>query len=454
MKRNNAINMGKALFCKAIVLFLCKGGYFNLELKVNEKMKFSVHNKHSIFLGQLLLLLSFLFFTGSKNHASMQGSGYRIKTVVIDAGHGGTDPGCLGTRKIDEKAVALGIALKLGHYIEENFKDVKVIYTRSTDVFIPLHERAKIANDAKADLFISIHANSNESKTPFGTETYVMGVEKYVSNNLDIVQRENSVIYLEKDHEKHYENINTDDPIVAKMIASALQKEKQDQSLNLAGKIQNQFETRLKLYNRGVKQRILFVMYKTSMPSVLVETGFLSNLEDEKYLCSDKGQSYIASAIYRAFKLYKMQAEGSSSTEMKSAEEDDYSKQSKVIGSMAENHIVHQAVKDSAHTAKDTVTKKTIVVPADEGELLFKVQLTSSSKKIELTSHKFKGLEAIEVYESDGTYKYAYGKAKSMEDAVKLQSRAKESGFAGAFVIAFHKGERVSMKRAKELLVK
>ena len=416
-------------------------------------MKFSINNKHSIFLGQLLLLLSFLFFTGSRNHTAVQGNGYRIKTVVIDAGHGGTDPGCLGT-KINEKAVALGIALKLGKYIEENFKDVKVIYTRSTDVFIPLHERAKIANDAKADLFISIHANSNESKTPYGTETYVMGVEKYVANNLDIVQRENSVIYLEKDHEKHYENINTDDPIVAKMIASALQKEKQDQSLNLAGKIQYQFETRLKLFNRGVKQRILFVMYKTSMPSVLVETGFLSNLEDEKYLASDKGQAYVASAIYRAFKMYKMQAEGSTSAEIKTAEEHDYSIQSKDIKTMDDAHFT-SVVKDTAvAVVKDTVTKKTISVPESEAELIFKVQLTSSSKKIELTSHKFKGFEELSFYESEGTFKYVYGKAKSMEEAVKLQSRAKEGGFADAFVVAFYKGERISMKRAKELLVK
>lgn len=417
-------------------------------------MKFSINNKHSIFLGQLLLLLSFLFFTGSRNHTRLQGNGYRIKTVVIDAGHGGTDPGCLGT-KINEKAVALGIALKLGKYIEENFKDVKVIYTRSTDVFIPLHERAKIANDAKADLFISIHANSNESKVPYGTETYVMGVEKYVSNNLDIVQRENSVIYLEKDHEKHYENINTDDPIVAKMIASALQKEKQDQSLNLAGKIQYQFETRLKLFNRGVKQRILFVMYKTSMPSVLVETGFLSNLEDEKYLASDKGQAYVASAIYRAFKMYKMQAEGSTSSEIKSAEESDYSSQSKSIGAMTESHahVTKDTIAPVVKTMpEDTVLKKVISAPEEAAELIFKVQLTSSSKKIELTSHKFKGLEAMEVYESDGTFKYAFGKGKSMEEAVKLQKRANEAGFSDAFVIAFYKGERISMKKAKELL--
>ncbi|MCX6182443.1 MAG: N-acetylmuramoyl-L-alanine amidase [Bacteroidetes bacterium] len=410
-------------------------------------MKFSVNNKQSIFLGHILLLLSFLFFTGSTNRPSPQGNGYKIKTVVIDAGHGGTDPGCLGT-KINEKAVALGIALKLGKYIEENFKDVKVIYTRSTDVFIPLHERAKIANDAKADLFISIHANSNESKTPYGTETYVMGVEKYVANNLDIVQRENSVIYLEEDHEKNYEKIEVDDPIVAKMSASAFQKVKQDQSLLLAGKIQEQFETRLKLYNRGVKQRVLFVMYKTAMPSVLVETGFLSNLEDEKYLASEKGQAYVASAIFRAFKIYKMQVEGSTATEIKTAEEQDYANQTKVIKSIEEKKDTVVAL------PKDTVIKKVPVVSGAEPELIFKVQLTSSSKKIELTSHKFKGFEEISFYESDGTFKYVYGKAKSMEEAVKLQNRAKEGGYADAFVVAFYKGERVSMKRAKELLGK
>ncbi|MFM7024363.1 MAG: N-acetylmuramoyl-L-alanine amidase [Flavobacteriales bacterium] len=411
-------------------------------------MKFSGNNKYPVFLGVAVLLLALVFFTGSTKHVPLQGNGYRIKTVVIDAGHGGTDPGCLGT-KINEKAVALGIALKLGKYIQENFKDVKVLYTRSTDTFIPLYQRAEIANIAKADLFISIHANSNPSKVPYGTETYVMGVEKYVANNLDIVERENSVIYLEKDHEKHYEKIDVEDPVIARMSASALQKEKQDQSLNLAGKIQHQFETRLKLYNRGVKQRILFVMYKTSMPSVLVETGFLSNLEDEKYLASEKGQSYIASAIYRAFKLYKMQAEGSTAAEMKYAEEADFSKQSKAISGLKDTVIIPS---DAHGDHKDTIAKKTPELPKGEPDLIYKVQLTSSSKKIELTSPKFKGFEDISFYESEGTFKYVYGKAKSMEEAVKLQNKAKEGGYADAFIVAFYKGERISMKKAKELL--
>ena len=236
-----------------------------------------------------------------------QGTGYKLRTVVIDAGHGGNDPGCLG-EVINEKSVALGIAMKLGKYINENFPDVKVVYTRNTDVFIPLTDRARIANEAKADLFISVHANANPKREPYGTETYVMGVGTDMDRNTDIVKtRENSVIFLEKDYKKNYDGMDPNDP-ASEIIANMIQKEKLDQSLYLASRVQTQFETRMKLLNRGVKQRVLYVMYRTVMPSILVETGFLTNKEDEKYLSSEKGQAYVASCIFRAFRMYKMQA--------------------------------------------------------------------------------------------------------------------------------------------------
>ena len=418
-------------------------------------MKFLRKYRRSIFLGWLSLIVIFVFLTSGKKTPLRQGTGYKLRTVVIDAGHGGNDPGCLG-EVINEKSVALGIAMKLGKYINENFPDVKVVYTRNTDVFIPLTDRARIANEAKADLFISVHANANPKREPYGTETYVMGVGTDMDRNTDIVKtRENSVIFLEKDYKKNYDGMDPNDP-ASEIIANMIQKEKLDQSLYLASRVQTQFETRMKLLNRGVKQRVLYVMYRTVMPSILVETGFLTNKEDEKYLSSEKGQAYVASCIFRAFRMYKMQAEGRTSAEIKAAEEADFAKQSAEIGKMPETLSV-LAGKVNVDTVKapvETVAtpKESKKIPEDTSDLIFKVQLTSSSKKIELTSPKFKGLDHVQVYEGDGSFKYTAGKCKSMAEAAKLQKKAMEIGFKDAFVVAFYRGQRVSMKRVNEIM--
>ena len=418
-------------------------------------MKFLRKYRRSIFLGWLSLIVIFVFLTSGKKTPLRQGTGYKLRTVVIDAGHGGNDPGCLG-EVINEKSVALGIAMKLGKYINENFPDVKVVYTRNTDVFIPLTDRARIANEAKADLFISVHANANPKREPYGTETYVMGVGTDMDRNTDIVKtRENSVIFLEKDYKKNYDGMDPNDP-ASEIIANMIQKEKLDQSLYLASRVQTQFETRMKLLNRGVKQRVLYVMYRTVMPSILVETGFLTNKEDEKYLSSEKGQAYVASCIFRAFRMYKMQAEGRTSAEIKAAEEADFAKHSAEIGKMPETLSV-LAGKVNVDTVKapvETVAtpKESKKIPEDTSDLIFKVQLTSSSKKIELTSPKFKGLDNVQVYEGDGSFKYTAGKCKSMAEAIKLQKKAMEIGFKDAFVVAFYRGQRVSMKRVNEIM--
>ncbi|MFZ9956788.1 MAG: N-acetylmuramoyl-L-alanine amidase, partial [Flavobacteriales bacterium] len=197
-------------------------------------------------------------------------------------------------------------------------------------------------------------------------------------------------------------------------------------------------------------------MYRTVMPSILVETGFLTNKEDEKYLSSEKGQAYVASCIFRAFRMYKMQAEGRTSAEIKAAEEADFAKQSAEIGKMPETLSV-LAGKVNVDTAKapiETVEtpKESKKIPEDTSDLIFKVQLTSSSKKIELTSPKFKGLDNLQVYEGDGTFKYTAGKCKSMAEASKLQKKAIELGFKDAFVVAFYQGQRVSMKKVNEIM--
>ena len=231
---------------------------------------------------------------------------YNVRKVVIDAGHGGADHGCSG-KSSKEKAIALQIALKVGAYIEQNLPDVEVIYTRKTDVFVELHERAAIANRANADVFISIHCNANANTAPYGTETYVMGLHSNVAN-LDVAKRENEVITLEDDYNQHYDGFDPNSPN-AHIIFSLFQGAHLEQSIELAGRVEEQFAERVGRKSRGVKQAGFLVLYKTTMPAVLIETGFLTNANEEKFLASENGMDLIASAIFRAFRDYKVHTE-------------------------------------------------------------------------------------------------------------------------------------------------
>lgn len=253
-----------------------------------------------------VLLAAFLLASFAPN-IKPQEKAYGIRTIVIDAGHGGKDPGCHG-EKHNEKTVALAVALKLGKYIEEHFKDVKVIYTRKTDVFVELNERAAIANRANADLFICIHCNASPNKAAFGSETYVMGLHKS-KGNLDVAKRENASILFEDDYKKKYDGFdpNSDE---AAIIFTLYQNAYLEQSLNLASKMQLEYKTKAGRTDKGVKQAGFLVLWKTAMPSLLTEIGFLTNPEEEKFLGSDKGQDYVASSIFRAFRKYKNEMEG------------------------------------------------------------------------------------------------------------------------------------------------
>jgi N-acetylmuramoyl-L-alanine amidase len=232
---------------------------------------------------------------------------YKIKTIVIDAGHGGRDPGTHG-KIAKEKTIALKVALETGRLIKANVPNVKVIYTRTTDVFVNLDERAAIANRNQADLFISIHCNANPiSEAIYGTETYTMGLHK-TEENLDVANRENAVITQEKDYKIKYEGFEPDSPL-AYIVFSNFQSTFLENSLQFAQLVENQFKIKAGRRSRGVKQAGFVVLWKTTMPSVLVEIGYLSNAKEEKYLATPQGQSYIASAVYRAFKEYKQAVE-------------------------------------------------------------------------------------------------------------------------------------------------
>ncbi|WP_210466413.1 N-acetylmuramoyl-L-alanine amidase family protein [Rufibacter roseolus] len=229
----------------------------------------------------------------------------KIRTVVIDAGHGGKDTGCNGA-SAREKEVALKVALKLGELIEENVPDVNVIFTRKDDRFVELIDRAGIANKNHADLFISIHCNSGPSNA-FGTETYTMGLHKS-SSNLAVATRENSVILQEEDYEKNYNGFNPKSP-QSHILFSLYQSAYIDNSLRFAQKVEREFKTKVGRSSRGVKQAGFLVLWKSAMPSTLIEIGFLTNPTEEKYLNDKSNQSYIASGIYRAFKDYKQELE-------------------------------------------------------------------------------------------------------------------------------------------------
>jgi N-acetylmuramoyl-L-alanine amidase len=230
---------------------------------------------------------------------------YKVRTIVIDAGHGGKDPGCHGTTGIEAK-VTLAVALELGRIIKENMPETKVYYTRMTDNFIELHDRAGIANRNNADLFVSIHCNSGPSSA-FGTESYVMGLHAS-EDNLEVAKRENEVVLKETDYKKNYDGFDPKSP-QAHILFSLYQNAYIENSILMASKIEHQFSARVGRTSRGVKQAGFLVLWKTTMPSVLIELGYLTNATEEKYLTNKSNQVLLASGIYRAIKEYKTEIE-------------------------------------------------------------------------------------------------------------------------------------------------
>lgn len=304
-------------------------------------------------------LKSLLFILGLATVFVAQANNFVLKTVVIDAGHGGKDPGAIGPGKAQEKDIALIVALKLGDYIQKSHPDVKVIYTRKSDVFLELHERAEIANKNKADLFIAIHCNASTNPDVAGSSSYVLGLHR-TEANLEVAKRENAVINLEEDKDKNYE-FDPNSP-EGHIIMSMKQNAFLDQSIEFASKTENQLENYAKRKSMGVKQAGFYVLYKTAMPSILAEIGFISNPDEEKFLNSVKGQDLIASALYNSFKDYKKELEGSEGEQF--AYEQAVEKQKEVANTPAEVKAetpVKEAVKP-ATTTPQTVSSNSVKV--------------------------------------------------------------------------------------------
>ena len=346
--------------------------------------------------------------------------GSYVNKVVIDAGHGGKDPGALG-RNSQEKDIVLKIALKTGHYIEENIEGVEVIYTRKTDKFVELHKRADIANKNNADLFISIHCNANKVASAKGAETYVMGLHK-TEENLKVAKEENAAILLEEDYRQEYDGFdpNSDEGYIS---LSLMQNEYRDQSIKMAKKVQDQFRERVGLKDRSVRQAGFLLLYQTTMPGILIETAFLSNPENEKFLMSEKGQAYIASGIYRAFKEYKHSMEKG----LPPREE--------ALAGKSNNDDGNNG--DSRNSGP---------------QIYFTVQIDTSPKSINVEN--FATSRRVSEYKHNGVFKYITGSTTSLKEARNIKREMRAKGFEGAFIVAFNNHKRIRVQKAIELMEK
>ena len=350
--------------------------------------------------------------------------------VTLDAGHGAHDFGATYHGYV-EKNIALDVVLKLGKILEKN-PNIQVNYTRKTDVFIDLVERANIANKADANIFVSIHCNANKNTVPDGSETYVMGMSKNASN-LEAAKKENSVITLEKDYKQKYQGYNPNAP--ESLIGMTLmQEEYLENSIALAGMIQDNFKNDMGIKSRGVKQAPFMVLHKAYMPRVLVEMGFISNREEGARLNSDEGQNDVAQSIAEAILRYKKEFFGENTNDPK-------------IDKPVRRIIEKPKEVKKADSIKE-VTVENVKEIVDQKGIVFKVQLSASGKKIDLTQSNFKGLKNISSLYANGLYKYMYGATSGYDEAKKLLQEAKSKGYETAYLVAFKDGKSINVQDA------
>ncbi len=366
----------------------------------------------------------------------------KIRTVVIDPGHGGSDPGAVG--KISkEKDIALDISLKFGKMIEDNYDNVRVIYTRTDDRFVELYKRAKIANDNNADLFVCIHINASSSTSPYGSETFVMGL--HVNDaNLKVAKLENSVILQEENYEEQYDGFDPNDP-ENHIIFSLFQNANLNQSLFFADHIQTNFREDVKRHDRGVKQAGFLVLWKTTMPSVLVELGFISNREEEKYLNSEKGKEELAKSLFEAFEDYKNHYEGNTAVETTSHSDNTNTNEAENVNNSDVNNTSEKT--NTSNTSNNNQSEEN----DSETGIFFKVQVMTSSQKIEINSEKLKSYQNVDVYLHNGVYKCTIGKETDYSKITELHKKIK-SEFEGCFVVAFKDGGRIPLNQARSEL--
>lgn len=355
--------------------------------------------------------------------------------VALDAGHGDHDFGAVYHGHI-EKNIALAVVLKVGKILEKN-SGIEVIYTRKNDVFVDLIERANIANRADANIFVSVHCNANKNTEASGCETYVMGMSKNASN-LEAARKENKVVLLEKDYEQKYKGFDPKSPETL-IGLTMMQEEFLDNSIALAGTIQREFID-IGKKSRGVKQAPFMVLHKAYMPRVLIEMGFISNPKEGAILDSEEGQNEIAQSIANAIIAYKKENYGAN-------DNDNIVKPSQKV---EEVKIVETPVQKPTTTpfeVKKPETKPEVKPEVTSG-VVFKVQLSASSKKLDLVPSNFNGLSNISMSSEGTLYKYMYGQTSSYDEAKRLMQEARGKGYTSAFVIAFKDGKKVTVQEA------
>ncbi len=338
---------------------------------------------------------------------------YQIKKVVLDPGHGGKDRGCKG-EGTQEKVITLSIAKKLGRLIKSVYPNVEVIYTRDRDVFVELHKRAEIANSKEADLFISIHCNALSVPEVRGSETYVMGLHT-AEENLDVAKRENASILMENNYQQAYGDY---DPYSSEghIFLSMYQNTYLEQSILLANSIERQIK-KIGRKSRGVKQAGFVVLRQTAMPSVLVETGYLTNANDNTYLSSTSGQEQVAAAILKAFTAYKKEME-------------------------TEAPVVAVSQKSMSSYSSSTTSS-----------IYFRVQLASSASRLNTESSPWNKIaNTIELSKEDNLYKYLTHSLTTYNEAQVLKQQLQAQGFPSAFVVAYEGAHRIPVKEAKDRL--
>ena len=349
-------------------------------------------------------------------------------TVVIDAGHGGKDPGAISAnKKIYEKNITLNVALMVGESIQANHPEVKVLYTRKTDKFVGLNDRASMANKANADLFISIHTNAATNRTARGAETFTLGIEEArTERNLEIAKRENGVIFLEDNHERTYANFNPNSP-ESYIIFEYMQSEFVKESIHIAQYVQENLTADAGRIDRGVRQAGFLVLNATSMPSILVELGYISNAEESKYLASATGQKKMSHCISQAFDKY-------------------YADLKKMNAGN-----IHAG--NTPRTKPSPKGEEVQESRANEEDPVFKIQFMTTSQQLKQGDKAFKGLNPVEFYQDKDMYKYTYGHTTDYNEIVRLKRKVNEK-FKDAFIVAFIKDKRIETQQAIALFKK
>jgi N-acetylmuramoyl-L-alanine amidase len=416
----------------------------------------------------LLALVAWLFLQNfnylpreaRKGTEKQVAAAYRIKKVVLDAGHGGKDPGCIGVNKTYEKHNTLAIVLDLGARIEAEFPEIEVIYTRDTDVFIELKERAAIANRNNADLFISVHCNALSAPSAHGTETYVMGLHT-AKHNLEVAKRENASIYLEEDYKKNYEGYDPNSP-EAHILGSVWQSAYLEQSIILAQQVQSFSEEVAERQDRGVKQAGFLVLRETAMPSILVEAGYLTNEKEETYLASEAGRNAMGEALFKAFKSYKLQMEDkvvqtppakpSKKGKSNPVVKEDYEKETQPVvaptpqkpsnkepkPATPNTEVGKKAEKPGKTTKNEPAKEKTNTKDNENTRAVqYMIHVLSWPNQMDKNAGKLALLTNVREEKSGSEYRYYTGPYKTREEADLMLTEVKLLGFRTATLVIF-----------------